>query len=317
METSKRLRRRQPAVIGSLRPPIGGEEKSPPPPQAGAGSLHAGCSTRPGPSARRSAKPRPSPAFARSDAAPPRPAPGGQRRRVSRGLGAVSLRGYRASRGAEASLGHRSRERGRAPQRTLSGAVCGRRRTSGGVVRRGERQSSAPAPSLTRPRGSARRDGPRGEARRRLSGRRAGAEQWPRACEASGRPTKEGSSPRALQGSRPLAPGRPGGKGNNPIFSSPGAPFLILNKTKKPKEDSEEEPSQVTAPHASGFRGSDSRRAGGTSTRVPRRLPGGPAPRRAHPPEGRGSRPASGRRGRGVAASACSAFAPHLWMQQR
>lgn len=44
METSKLLRRRQPTVIGSLRPPIGWEK--PPAPSAARGgvSLHAGCS---------------------------------------------------------------------------------------------------------------------------------------------------------------------------------------------------------------------------------------------------------------------------------
>lgn len=73
METSKRLRRRQPTVIGSLRPPIGWEKESPPPPRAGAGSRHAGCSTRSRPArpAQREAPPRPR--VCALSAAPPRP----------------------------------------------------------------------------------------------------------------------------------------------------------------------------------------------------------------------------------------------------
>lgn len=67
METSKLLRRRQPTVIGSLRPPIGWEKKvPPPPPQPGAVSLSTPVAQLGlGESAPRSAKPRPGAAFAR------------------------------------------------------------------------------------------------------------------------------------------------------------------------------------------------------------------------------------------------------------
>lgn len=67
METSKRLWRRQPTVIGSLRPPIGWEKKPPPPPpQPGAVSHSTPVAQLGlGESAPRSAKPRPEAAFAR------------------------------------------------------------------------------------------------------------------------------------------------------------------------------------------------------------------------------------------------------------
>ena len=76
METSKRLRRRQPTVIGSLRPPIGWEKPSRPLPSQGrrlspSWLLRLGLSE----SAPQSAKPRPGAAFARPVHPSHRPAP--------------------------------------------------------------------------------------------------------------------------------------------------------------------------------------------------------------------------------------------------
>lgn len=124
-------------------------------------------------------------------------------------------------------------KRGRFASRTLlvssPRATGGRRRTSGGGHAVKVKRGFPRPPSLTTPRSSTRRDRTRGGARRRLSRGRARAVLCSRAPEASRRPTKD-LTQCAPQGSRPLSPGRARRKGNNPIFSSSGAPFFILNK---------------------------------------------------------------------------------------
>lgn len=184
---------------------------------------------------------------ARPPSAARNPAPGPRLRAPAAGLaappraggGAAFLR--RSVRSFSLGTGHPAAPR--SPSRTPHGpgvreahqphavwSAGGRRRTSGGVATRRERQRLPRPPRPTRPRGSARR----GRTEAKPEGARPAAGPGRRGGRGPPRPVgrrrTEALPQRELQGSRPLSPGRARGKGNRPIFSSPGAPFLILNK---------------------------------------------------------------------------------------